>query len=148
MKSSSQRCMFPQSLPGIILGMGSANERRRYIAKPPLIGRAHTQNDPYITPNTLFILMFHACYKAVCMHTTHIACIIRNTYHHIRIPYHQWKITQAAITRNIIQEMFKFPSLAAPEIFIFLTESVTKILSKWWHLMNSLRPSDTYASIN
>ena len=33
-------------LPGIILGMGSANERRRYYVTPPLIGRAHTQNDP------------------------------------------------------------------------------------------------------
>ena len=29
----------------IILGMGSANERC-YIVTPPLIGRAHTQNDP------------------------------------------------------------------------------------------------------
>ena len=29
----------------IILGMGSANERRRYYVTPPLIGRAHTQND-------------------------------------------------------------------------------------------------------
>ena len=26
--------------------MGSANERRRYIVTPPLIGRAHTRNDP------------------------------------------------------------------------------------------------------
>ena len=26
--------------------MGSANERRRYIVTSPLIGRAHTQNDP------------------------------------------------------------------------------------------------------
>ena len=30
----------------IILGMGSANERRRYIVMPPLIVWAHTQNDP------------------------------------------------------------------------------------------------------
>ena len=29
----------------IILGMGSANERRRYYVTPSLIGRAHTQND-------------------------------------------------------------------------------------------------------
>ena len=28
-------------------GYGSANERRRYIVAPPLIGWAHTQNDPY-----------------------------------------------------------------------------------------------------
>ena len=26
--------------------MGSANERRRYIVTPPIIGWAHTQNDP------------------------------------------------------------------------------------------------------
>ena len=30
----------------IILGVGSANERRRYYVTPSLIGRAHTQNDP------------------------------------------------------------------------------------------------------
>ena len=30
----------------IILGMGSANERRRYTATPSLIGWAHAQNDP------------------------------------------------------------------------------------------------------
>ena len=28
------------------MDMGSANERRRYYAMPPLIGWAHTQNDP------------------------------------------------------------------------------------------------------
>ena len=31
--------------PGIILGMGSANERR-YIVTSSLIGWAHIQNDP------------------------------------------------------------------------------------------------------
>ena len=31
---------------GIVLAMGSANERRRYIVTLPLIGQAHTQNDP------------------------------------------------------------------------------------------------------
>ena len=30
---------------GIILGMGSANERRRYLVTPPLIGWVHSQND-------------------------------------------------------------------------------------------------------
>ena len=30
---------------GITLGMGSANERRRYLVTPSLIGWAHTQND-------------------------------------------------------------------------------------------------------
>ena len=34
--------------PRFILGMGSANERRRYDVTPPLIGRAHTQNDPSV----------------------------------------------------------------------------------------------------
>ena len=33
--------------PGIILGMGSAKEKRRYIVTPPSIGWAHTQNDPW-----------------------------------------------------------------------------------------------------
>ena len=31
---------------GVILGMGSANERGRYHVMPSLIGRTHTQNDP------------------------------------------------------------------------------------------------------
>ena len=33
---------------GIILAMGSANERRRYIVTSSLIGWAHTQNDPWV----------------------------------------------------------------------------------------------------
>ena len=33
-----------KDIAGIILGMGSANVRRCYIAMPPLIGWAHTQN--------------------------------------------------------------------------------------------------------
>ena len=32
--------------PGIIRGMGSANERRHYYVMPSFIGLAHTQNDP------------------------------------------------------------------------------------------------------
>ena len=35
-------------MSGIILGMGSANERRWYYVMPSLIGRAHTQNDPWM----------------------------------------------------------------------------------------------------
>ena len=35
-------------LSRIILGMVSANERRRYYVTPPLIGWAHTQNDPWL----------------------------------------------------------------------------------------------------
>ena len=34
---------------GIILGMGSVNERRRYIVTASLIGWAHTQNDAYMS---------------------------------------------------------------------------------------------------
>ena len=36
-----------QTLPGIILGMGLANERRHYIVMPSFIGWAHTPNDPW-----------------------------------------------------------------------------------------------------
>ena len=35
---------------GIIRGMDSANDRRRYIVTSSLIGRTHTQNDPYKWP--------------------------------------------------------------------------------------------------
>ena len=38
--------IMPCSKSVIILGMGLANERRRYIVTPPLIGRAYTQIDP------------------------------------------------------------------------------------------------------
>ena len=34
-------------IPEIILDMGSANQRRHYYVMPPLIGWAHTQNDPW-----------------------------------------------------------------------------------------------------
>ena len=40
----------------IILGMGSANDRRRYIVTPPLIGWAHTHDDPIITDDTRNVL--------------------------------------------------------------------------------------------
>ena len=40
-----------QSFPGIILCVRPANERRRYIVTPSLIGWAHTQNDPCILNN-------------------------------------------------------------------------------------------------
>ena len=49
-------------MAGIILGRGLANERRRYYATPPLIGRAHTQNDPcvaYHDPNKLLQFLQH-----------------------------------------------------------------------------------------
>ena len=34
-------------LAGIILGVGSANESKRYYVTPPLIDRTHTENDPW-----------------------------------------------------------------------------------------------------
>ena len=37
----------------IILGMGSANDRRRYYVTPPFIGRAHTKNDPCRGPDVV-----------------------------------------------------------------------------------------------
>ena len=39
-------CKYESNLSGIILGMGSANERMLYYAMPSLIGWAHTQNEP------------------------------------------------------------------------------------------------------
>ena len=38
---------YVYAFTGIILGMGSANERRRYYVTPSLICRAHTQNAPW-----------------------------------------------------------------------------------------------------
>ena len=32
---------------GIFLGIGPANEKKCFLVTPPLIGRAHTQNDPF-----------------------------------------------------------------------------------------------------
>ena len=43
---------------GIILGMGSANERRCYIVMSSLIGWAHTQNDPCVWFPTCLIIYF------------------------------------------------------------------------------------------
>ena len=40
--------VWSHAVSGIILCMGSAIERRRYKVTPSLIGRAHTQNDPWI----------------------------------------------------------------------------------------------------
>ena len=38
---------------GIIMVMGSANERRRYNVTSSLIGWAHTYNDPWLSHNLL-----------------------------------------------------------------------------------------------
>ena len=42
-----QRPWAVSTWSGIILGMGSANERQRYNVTPSLISWAHTQNDPW-----------------------------------------------------------------------------------------------------
>ena len=52
--SKAKYCVKQYRLPwisftGIILGMGSSNERRRYIVKSSLIGWGHTQDDPCFT---------------------------------------------------------------------------------------------------
>ena len=49
---TAQSCLPATSFThftGIILGMGSANKRRRYNLTPSLIGWAHTQNNPCFT---------------------------------------------------------------------------------------------------
>ena len=53
-KRTSKNCMTSNEFQlggpagaGIILGMGSAIERRRYTVTSSLIDWAHTQNDPY-----------------------------------------------------------------------------------------------------
>ena len=60
------------TIAGIILYMRPANERRRYIVTPSLIGWAHTQNDPCNS----------ACYRCgtlsspiVCSASPHLSCI-------------------------------------------------------------------------
>ena len=55
----------------IILGMGSASERRRYYVTPSLIGRAHTQNDPFHVKKGIPTPL--SAYKASMTHP--IACI-------------------------------------------------------------------------
>ena len=47
------------NIPGIILGIGSSNERMRYVT-PSLIGRAHTQNDLYMCSSS-YSLCFPVC---------------------------------------------------------------------------------------
>ena len=66
------------TIAGIILYMRPANERRRYIVTPSLIGWAHTQNDPCLN---------YACYRCgtlsspiVCSASPHLSCIENMTY--------------------------------------------------------------------
>ena len=49
------------SIPGIILSMGSANERRRYYVTPSLIGWTHTQNDPCIQMRLYWNVFVSTC---------------------------------------------------------------------------------------
>ena len=42
----SAAALLPHHIAGGILGMGSANKKRRYIVMSSLIGRDHKQNDP------------------------------------------------------------------------------------------------------
>ena len=50
----------PRTYTGIILGMGSTNERRRYIVTSSLIGWAHIQNDPWYVTKTWSSSAAHA----------------------------------------------------------------------------------------
>ena len=50
--SDCQLSLYPEtdvSFTGIVLGMGWANGRRRYIVTPPPIGPAHIRNDPWFS---------------------------------------------------------------------------------------------------
>ena len=58
-------------ITGIILGIGSANERRRYIVTSPIISWASTQNYPWI------IIPVHViCNGRLVMQTTNILLIM------------------------------------------------------------------------
>ena len=61
----------PHISSGIILGMGSANERRRYIVTPSLIGRGHTQNDSWS-------LVFSRKPASPTQHPSSVLCIIQS----------------------------------------------------------------------
>ena len=51
MKVSIQWHLFYLCFVGIILGMGSANDRRHYMVMSFVIGWTHTQNDPCFVPS-------------------------------------------------------------------------------------------------
>ena len=58
-KFNSLRPELSWSISGIILGMGSANERSHYIVTPPFIGWAHTLNDLWICSGKHFQMHFY-----------------------------------------------------------------------------------------
>ena len=45
--------------------MGAAHERRRYYVTPPLIGLAHTQNDPCLQQTRAWCIAWHMMYRQV-----------------------------------------------------------------------------------
>ena len=53
-------------LAGIILGVGLANERRRYIVTSSLIGWAHTENDPWLVIFMFLFLMICSISGSIC----------------------------------------------------------------------------------
>ena len=58
---------------GVILGMGSANERRRYIVKSSLICWAHNQNDPCLHPD-LWLLWAKYPVHAILKNLANLTC--------------------------------------------------------------------------
>ena len=88
---------------GIILGMGSANERRRYIVTASLIGWTHTQNDleNSLIPNhnkpTMCIIlgMYRTCATHAKVNRSTRIHIHPSIFHHSDIKYNrQWKTRQ------------------------------------------------------
>ena len=74
-KSSTRLRTAGSTHSGRDLGMGSANERRRYIVTSSLIGWAHTQNDPCKTCTNkylLTILRFQTCLQGSTPVVIHI----------------------------------------------------------------------------
>ena len=88
---------------GIILGMGSANERRRYNVTSSLIGWAHTQNDPQNrlllnhnkTTMCTILGMYCACETYAKVNRSTRIHIHPSIFHHSDITYNrQWKTRQ------------------------------------------------------
>ena len=80
-ESSALAMELPQAcakISRIILGMGSANERRRYYVMPSLIGRARTQNGSWILLYSISHKMWTVFSAAFCY-----GCIIR--FHRIYV---------------------------------------------------------------
>ena len=63
--SKRGQCMLTTHESQIILGMGPANERRHYIATPPLIvwAHRHTQNDAWLTEQQVWVEWWYIANK-------------------------------------------------------------------------------------